>query len=262
MRLLALLMLTVFFVPVAQAQNDAGKTQELQKLDKKLKDTKESKSSLESDLKDIQKTLESSKGDLVKTAKAVQDNEKTLQRLDIKIKNLRTEKQALSTKLDADRASIANLILALDRINRIPNEALIASPESPYKTAQSAMLLEEILPALNTQAQELRDNLQRLQDISTDLDEKRAQVIAAAKELKTEQKRLNALVDQRTKLYASTRSDLAAEKKRYQKYPANPKTSGILSKILSKSAHDRKPRKNVLLHLCLRPANPACRCPA
>ena len=220
MRLIAFIILTFAFSPMALAQDGSAQEKEIHALDKKLKDTKESKANLENELKDIQKTLKSSKGDLVKTAKAVQDNEKTLQRLDIRIKDLRGEKQALSTKLEKDRASIANLILALDRINRIPTEALIVTPESPYKTAQSAMLLEEILPTLNSQAKELKDNLKRLQDISAELDEKREQVVAAAKELKSEQARLNALVDKRTKLYASTRSDLAAEKKRIQSISA------------------------------------------
>lgn len=216
MRLLAFIILTFSFVPIAMAQDGSAQQKEIYALDKKLEDTKANKANLESELKDIQKTLKSSKGDLVKTAKAVQDNEKTLQRLDIKIKDLSEEKQTLSTKLEKDRASIANLILALDRINRMPTEALIVTPESPYKTAQSAMLLEEILPALNSQAQELKHNLKRLQDISADLDEKREQVMTAAKELDTEQRRLNTLVDKRTKLYASTRSNLAAEKKRIQ----------------------------------------------
>ncbi len=239
MRFIALCLLLILITPSAFAQNapvPQNKSKEIGTLNKKLKTSKADKKTLEQNLKDIEKTLDSTKGNLVKTAKAIQKNEKNLQHLDLKIAELEKEKKELTSKLQNDRGSIASLILALERIRRMPPEALIARPEAPLKTAQSAMLLEEILPALNKQASDLKLTLTNLQNVSKDLEDKRKSVISASKELTVQQKELNALVKKRTDLYASTRKDLAAQKKKVAKISSQAKN---LQDLVSKLDEER-----------------------
>ena len=245
MRFLISLSLALFSFQLAYAQNaPIPAKKDIHQLDAKLKTSKSDKKTLERNLKEIEADLKGTKGDLVKTAKAVQKHEKTLQRLDLKIADLEKEEKELSHKLQKDRGSIANLILALERIRRMPPEALIVRPETPLKTAQSAMLLEDILPALNKQATELKNNLEKLKNISTDLQSKRENVAAASRKLKAQQKELNTLVKKRTQLYASTHKDLKAQQKKVAKISSQAKNlADLVSKLDAERTRGHKPNQ-------------------
>ena len=231
------LVLLFLFMPAAMVQaQDAPVPPKKENLDTKLKNTKANKKALEADLKTIEKDLNATKNSLVKTAKAIQKNEKELQNLDLKIADLEKEEKSLSEKLQNDRGSISRLILALERIRRLPPEALIVRPEAPLKTAQSAMLLEEILPALNKQATDLKVTLENLQSVSEDLQAKRAAMVESSKKLEAQQRELNAMVKKRTRLYASTRNDIAAQQKKVAKISAQAKN---LADLVSRLDADR-----------------------
>ncbi|MCB9983951.1 MAG: peptidoglycan DD-metalloendopeptidase family protein [Rhodospirillales bacterium] len=235
----AFLLLLVLLVPAcpALAQNaPIPQKKEINQLDEKLRSSKADSKALEADLKTIEKELDSTKGSLVSTAKAIQKNEKKLQNLDLKIADLEKEQKGLSAKLQNDRGSISRLILALERIRRLPPEALIVRPEAPLETAQSAMLLEEILPALHTQATELKNTLEKLQTVSRDLQDKRADVVEASKKLEAQQRELNSMVQKRRQLYASTQKDLAAQQKNIQKISAQAKN---LADLVSRLDEER-----------------------
>ena len=251
MRLIALFVLfTLITTPVfaQSAPVPLNKNKEIGSLNKKLKTSKADKKTLEKDLKNIEETLNETKGSLVKTAKNIQKNEKNLQGLDLKIIELEIEEKELTAKLQNDRGSIATLILALERIRRMPPEALIARPETPLKTAQSAMLLEEILPALNKQASDLKATLSTLQSISEDLQKKRGDALTASKKLASQQKKLNTLVKKRTNLYASTQKDLAAQQKKIATISSQAKNLQDLVKKLdqerTRSQKSVKAQKN------------------
>lgn len=232
MRAITLLLLCSFFALPALAEPPIPPKKEIDQLDEKLKEGKANKKELEKELKNIEGTLEDTKGSLVKTAKAVQRNEKELQNLDLKIAELEKKEKALNESLQSDRGDIARLILALERIRRLPPEAMIARPEAPLKTAQSAMLLEEILPALNKQAENLKTTLADLKDVSEDLKNKRAVVISTSKELEEQQKELNSLVKKRTDLYASTQKDLKSQQAKVAQISAQAKNLQDLVKRL------------------------------
>ncbi len=247
MRIIALFLLAILITQPALAQNapiPPNKTKEIGALKDKLKSGKADKKTLEQNLKTIEKDLEGTKSSLVKTAKEIQKNEKNLQQLDLKIAELEKEEKSLTDKLQSDRGSIASLILALERIRRMPPEALIARPEAPLKTAQSAMLLEEILPALNKQASDLKSTLSKLQNVSNDLQEKRGRVVSASKKLTGQQKKLNTLVRKRSDLYASTHKDLASQKKKVAKISSQAKNLQDLVKKLD----DERTRAQKISH--------------
>lgn len=233
MRGITLFLLLAFLALPVSAQNaPVPPKKEIDQLDEKLKAGKASKKELEKTLKDIESTLDETKGSLVKTAKAVQKNEKELQNLDIRIAELEKKEKNLTDKLQQDRGDIARLILALERIRRLPPEAMIARPEAPLKTAQSAMLLEEILPAMNKQAEELKKTLKDLQAVSEDLQSKRAKVVNTSKKLEEQQKELNGMIKKRTALYASTQKDLKAKQKAVARISAQAKNlQDLVSKL-------------------------------
>ena len=240
MPFLAFIIAIVFVVSSPAYAETAPTKADIDKLEAKIKDGKASKKELQSALKNIDKELQGTKSTLVSTAKSIQKNEKNLQNLDIKISNLEKEQKELNEKLQSDRGSIARLILALERIRRLPPEALIAKPEAPLKTAQSAMLMEEILPALNQQANDLKETLERLEIVSADLKAKRSEVADRVQTLENEQKQLKTLVSKRTKLYTSTQKDLEKKKKRIATISSQAKD---LKDLVTRLDEDKKKAK-------------------
>ncbi len=185
------------------------KTPEIIKQD--LQAQKQQQAELEKKSKAIESELEDLRGDLVSTAKDVQDNEKTLLELEDGMRALEAEKSQIQGRLENDRKSISHLILALQRISRVPPQALIAQPDAPLKTAQSHMLMRDIIPALHKQAQELQTNIERLDRISEEMALKKERTIEASKILHKEQKRLETLASKKESLYREANKDLRAQ---------------------------------------------------
>ncbi len=188
-----------------------SKQKEIGNLHEKLEESEKKKKSLEEEAKHIKGDLGSTKQKLIEVGKSIQKNEKTLKDLENRIAELEDKRQSLETMLEQDRKSIAGLILALERIRRVPPEAMIAKPDAPYKTAQSASLMGNIIPTLYSKADALRENLKSLENVTADLEKKRETALAASQALEVEKKTLAGLVSNRERLFADAHQDLAAQ---------------------------------------------------
>jgi septal ring factor EnvC (AmiA/AmiB activator) len=105
---------------------------------------------------------------------------------------------------------LADLILALQRIRRMPPEALMAKPDAPLKTAQSAMLLQSTLPQLYAQAEALKENLAKNEALTQALIVQRADAQDTSQRLQKEHGTLSAMANKREALYRSTQADIKA----------------------------------------------------
>ena len=212
MRPLALLLLYALSIaapPVlASPPVPSKKSISVESYERQLKQQKASQKELKRKQKDIQSDLKGTQKDLVALASDIQENERDLNALNERIDKLETEKDETQERLQKDRGSIGELILALERIRRVPPEALIARPDAPLKTAQSAMLLQNILPRIHEKTERLKNDLERLEEISEDLDDKKDRLEKRSADLKEQHTELSKLVSARKKLYASTQTDL------------------------------------------------------
>ena len=202
-----------FYTLPAQARVDdppipAKKNVGLDDVKTRLKKEEEHKKELAAKARNIEKDLKSTRADLTNVAKAVRLNEKALDELAAKIDKLSTEQNDLTSSLEKNYGSIADLILALERIKRIPPEALIVRPGAPYKTAQTALLLKGILPAVYQKADQLSAQLARLEELEQNLKDDRAAQLAQQKELAAKQKQMAALIKKRESLFSRTQSDI------------------------------------------------------
>ena len=162
---------------------------------------------------DLEKKMSSAEGELVSTRKTLvtlsrdlQSSQKTMADLESQIKALEAEEAALDTKIQSGYGSMGNLILAMERIRRMPTETLIIRPGAPLETAQSAILLRSILPGINTRTAQMSADLTRLQTIHKSLDQDKIKAAETATKLQDQEKNLHALLDKREKLYRQTRS--------------------------------------------------------
>lgn len=162
---------------------------------------------LKAEMAALKEKLSGTKDQMISTAADIKSNEQNLIELESKISKKKIEQEDLEIKLDDDKATLSNLVMALERVRRVPPEALIARPGTPIKTAQSAMLLNSILPSLYSRAEILKTNLERLNAITDSLEEDRQKALITAKTLSENHKKLADIMDSRKSLYARTSSD-------------------------------------------------------
>ena len=146
------------------------------------KDAESRKAQLEQEAKTIGKEMENTQESLVDIAAKIKTNEAKLSALEKKMGENRKEQDAIEARLKKDKGSIGELVLALERLERTPPEAILARPGAPLETAQSAMLLQSILPNIYGRAESLKKDLARLDELLQQLDKDKAE--AACKYLK------------------------------------------------------------------------------
>ncbi len=202
----------------------------------KLTEHEKKKENLEHEVKKIEKDLVGTRDQLVGIGRSIQGNEKSLQDLEGRIAELEKEKAEIRKTLDSDRQSMADLILALERIRRVPPEAMIAKPEAPFKTAQSALLMGDIMPLLYKKAEDLKQNLENLDKITADLESKREKAVVASQALEQEHGKLADLVDKREKMFADTHADLQLEKDNVKRISQQARS---LADLVSRLNEDR-----------------------
>lgn len=197
--------------PAFAAEKIAPKQAQLKEIESKVEAEKAHQEELKAAAEKIEKDMKGLKTDLIDTTKSVQKNERTLQDIEDKIKTLQTQKQELEKTLKSKRQSLANLILALERIRRLPPETLIARPDAPLETAQAATVMGSILPEINKRANQLKTDLQKLSEVETDLNNQKAEVEKATAKLKTTKDKMDKLVDDRSKALETTKQKVAAK---------------------------------------------------
>ncbi len=199
--------------PALAAPVPKNKNKEIGNLQERLEEHKAAQEGLQKEVADIEKDLKNTRKKLVTVAQSIRDSETRLLELEKQITALEIEKKQLDNELDEERQSIAHLITALERIRRLPPQALIAKPDAPLKTAQSVMLMKDIIPMLYQQAEDLQTKLEKLEQVSEDLAQKRQNAKTANAELKKEQLELSSLSKERERLYKSTKQDLDSQEK-------------------------------------------------
>lgn len=209
--ILSLLCLSLPSPSWAEAPLPPKKTDSLEALKDKVEEEKKKQKELDEKSRDLEGDLSEIKDNLVKTAREVRKSEQTMQSLELQMATLKRKKLELSSNLDADRASLSGLMIALERLRRLPPETLIAKPGAPRETAQAATALKAILPELNRRAEDLRNKLEELTAVEEELADSQMELKETYEGLKTEKKKMDGQLASRATLFARTQQDAKAQ---------------------------------------------------
>lgn len=143
-------------------------------------------------------------------ARATQDSESLLTRLERKLRetqdDLRQQEEALAQR----RQQIGGTLIALERLSRNPPRALLLSPNKPMDVVRQAMLLRTSLPIIQDRAETLREGVAELAATRDDID-RQLEELKGASDLYTDQRgMLDGLIDRKADLL----QDTEAERKR------------------------------------------------
>lgn len=202
-------LLMLLFTPAVMAQDmPIPAKHPSAELERKRQESETRKRDLEKEEKKAQGDLKDTQKELVSIAKDVKANEARLSVLDKRMNESRKEQNEIEARLKKDRASIGDLVLALERLERTPPEAVLAKPGAPLETAQSAMLLQSILPSIYGRAESLKKDLSRLETILQQIQKDQAETKATAAALKKRQSEMTVLLEKRKRLVQETQSGI------------------------------------------------------
>lgn len=195
----------------------ANKEQALEEMKNRIAAENEEKQKLEEKAQKITSELNMTKKEMSDLALNIQNLERRQSEVEKRISGLELKKSVLDDQFNKDKASIARLILALERIRRMPPEAMLARPDAPYKTAQSAMLMGDIIPSINRHAANLKNNLETLNQVTIDLDQEQKMLQDQANAMQLQHEKLKKLIDRRQTLQAKANSDVQSQEAKIQK---------------------------------------------
>ena len=210
-RLAALLIFTVSVMCLSQHAFARDEAALLDTMKEKLSNESEKKKQLQKRHDKVANELRDVKFKLRKSGHAIRENEDRLQDIESRIIKLENKKTSLDATLKSERVSIIKLVLILERIRKTPPQAMLAKPDSPYKVAQTALLMENIIPAVKRHAEKLKANLETLEKVSLDLDREQKSLTERTASLKSQKDSLQALLDKKERIFTATNNDLEAK---------------------------------------------------
>jgi septal ring factor EnvC (AmiA/AmiB activator) len=235
---LALFLALLFFSVSALGQSaplPKSKQESIGAYERKLEEEKARQQAIKKEMQTLSDMLETTKDKLMEIARSIRDNEGNLQTIEARIAEMEIQEKALKEKLEKDQIAISRLVLALERITRVPPQALILRPGAPLQTAQSAMLLADIIPVINKKTRELRDNLKELEAVTISLAADRADILQRKETLESEQKKLAVLIDDRESLFIKTQKDYKKHQSEIKKISAQAENLRDLVKKLDEN---------------------------
>ena len=201
--------LMIFFMTPAMAA-DKG---DLKKIEEQVKAEEAKKEETAKKMQTLEKDMKGLKKNLIQTTSLVQKNEKEIGTLEERLKSLNDRKEKVLAGLDKEKKSMAELVIALERIRRLPPQALVARPGAPLETAQASIVLGAIMPELNKRAEELKKTLTELSQIEEDLSSNKTKLKKTSEKLKTSKDKMENLVSERQNTLQSVKGEFADQEK-------------------------------------------------
>lgn len=230
-------LLSVYVIqPAWSAPTPKSKTEALKTYRDKLTSEQKLKQELEQKAEAQNLEIAKIKDGLVESAARMREHEETIRTHELEIQTLEARQQLIKTNLQQDRASLSRLILALERLRRVPPEAMIARPDAPYETAQSALLMAEIAANIQTEALALKTKLAELETIGKEMTARRESLLGESEKLQLRHEEIEKLVDEREELFRKTHQDIAAREAEIQRLSLQSKN---LEDLVARLEKDR-----------------------
>lgn len=195
---------------VANAAPAVDTQDRLRQIERDLQAGEKQRAKLDARAEALEQELAELRASLISAAAEARAKGEELDRLETELARLDADEAARSARIEADRAALAELLAALQRLSRMPPEAMIARPEPPSRTLKSALLLRAAVPQLKERADALAAELEQLASLRTELAAQREEVAAAAAALDRRHAETAKLAARREELYRSTDSERQA----------------------------------------------------
>jgi len=198
------LVIALAVAPHAPAKAEQPSKKQLDQIEREVREGQAREAELAGKAAALAKELATLRDQMVKSARAVQDRESQLTRLETELKGLSAKEAERNEALARGRAQLAETLAALERLALRPPEALVAFPGNADDTIRSALLLRRYVPLFEARAVALRKDLTEIAALRDDIGRRRAVVERDTASLEQERGRLAALFAQKEALQRAT----------------------------------------------------------
>jgi len=223
---LILALLTITLPAHAEGHKD-----ELKKVQADLEDQKSKQAELAKSRQDLEQKMKVLQKQLLELSKNMRQHEQ--QALEIHDASVQTESDIAKAndELQLRRKSLATTIMALERLNQMPPQAVLARPSAPIDMARSFDLLQKVIPAVSEQAIEVKQIVKNLQDLHEKQNQQAEQLKGEQDQLAAQQKELDTALKERKNMLAQNNSQ---QKEITQKVTALSNKATDLQDLLAK----------------------------
>ena len=200
----------------AQSTLDAlrQRDQELEAVRSEQKTTSETQAKLKNEIDAIGADRRKLNDALIGAADRLRAVESQITETEGVLKPLDDSERSLRNSLDGRRATIVEVLAALQRIGRHPPPAVMVRPEDALQTVRSAILLGAVLPEMRVQAEALAVELSDLLRVRKEIADEKERLARLFASLTQERQRIGRLIEQRQKAQAETETALEAERQK------------------------------------------------
>lgn len=149
---------------------------------------------------------------LVKAAMEREQAEKNLEQKERSLVLLREEEQRASKKFAQRRSDLESVVLALVAFEKDRPPAITVSPQNITEAARAAILMRIIAPLLNARAQEISNDISRIQRLRENILMSNDEYRNANTKLENAKKTVGVLITQKQALETRLRKDAKAER--------------------------------------------------
>ncbi len=188
------------------AADEDPRTQ-LEAIERELDEGQSRTQSLRDEERVLGRNLSELQQELVVSAARAQQQEDVVAAFEDRLGTYEAEEWARRAALAARHATIQEVLAALQRISRMPPEAVFASPISAIDSLRTSILLAAVVPDLEARAGALRMELVALSRIRAEIGAERDELGAARARLDSEQRALDRLIQRKANLRERTAAE-------------------------------------------------------
>ncbi|MDB3953303.1 peptidoglycan DD-metalloendopeptidase family protein [Alphaproteobacteria bacterium] len=178
----------------------AQKSGDLQKIEGEIAKDRQRQVDLVNQSKIIASELRGLRGQMIQTARAVQEQEAHMAQLEEKLNDLNDEARRRRTTLLERKRQMHGTLAAMERLARNPPHALLLAPGNPIQVVRSATLLRAAVPQIQTRARSLQEKIAALGRIQADILSQYNQLKTATDSLEHERRKMTELVTKKASL--------------------------------------------------------------
>ena len=198
--------------PVADSK--AARVQELEAVRAEQKRSADTEAKLRQDIQAIGDDRRKLNEDLINTAGRVRGLEERITATEARLQTLGENEASVRNSLQSRRGMIAKILATLQRMGRQPPPAILVSPDDALESVRAAILVDTVLPQMETEAQALARDLGELMRVHKAMAQERDGMAHDLAQLSEDRQRMSYLIDERQKKLAETETALDGERQR------------------------------------------------
>jgi septal ring factor EnvC (AmiA/AmiB activator) len=192
--------IAVVLLLLSTSSSFAQNTRDLKKVEGEIARDRQRQSSLETRSKKIVNQLNGLRKQMIQVARAVQQQEAHMTKLEEKLNTLNTEADHRRAALQKRHRQMQGTLAAMERLARNPPEALLLAPGRPIQVIRSATLLRAAVPQIQSRARWLQEEIAALGRIQADILAQYEQLKATTRALETERRNMETLAIRKASL--------------------------------------------------------------